>query len=172
MFIEVPYLKFYFVTLSLIYFSTLFGQDFSDIDADLTAVSHSSLAWGDFDNDGDLDILLSGFIPGSYKTDIYRNDNEQFININAGITGVVNSSLAWGDYDNDGDLDILISGVAVPGIYMANIYRNDSGVFTDINAGMIGVEHSSTDWGDYDNDGDLDVLLSGISGSGNIIARI
>ena len=44
---------------------------------------------------------------------------------------------AWGDYDNDNDLDVIITGMN--GGYTSRIYRNDNGVFTDINAGLIGV---------------------------------
>ncbi len=45
------------------------------------------------------------------------------------------------------------------------MYRNDGGgVFTDIGAALTGVYWSSVAWGDYDNDGDLDILLAGDSG--------
>jgi hypothetical protein len=45
---------------------------------------------------------------------------------------------------------------------IAKVYRNDGGgVFTDIGAGLTGVYDSSVAWGDYDNDGDLEILLTG-----------
>ena len=41
----------------------------------LDGASNSSVAWGDYDNDGDLDILLSGWTAaGPYVTKIYRNE--------------------------------------------------------------------------------------------------
>jgi len=50
-------------------------------------------------------------------------------------------------------------------------YRNDgSGVFNNINAGLTGVSGSSAAWGDYDNDGDLDILLAGYTDSGSVAA--
>ncbi len=73
--------------------------------------------------------------------------------------------MAWGDYDNDGDLDILLTGL---GPSISRIYRNDGGTFTDIEAGLPGVNFSSVAWGDYDNDDDLDILLTGQSGSEDI----
>ena len=134
---------------------------FIEINAGLTAVYGSSVAWGDYDNDGDLDILLTGIGDGGAISKIYRNDSGTFIDINAGLTGVYSGSVAWGDYDNDGDLDILLTGALSIFTRISEIYRNDSGIFTNINAGLTGVSSGSVVWGDYDNDGDLDILLTG-----------
>ena len=53
----------------------------------LIGVYYGQVAWGDYDNDGDLDILLSGY--DSYDNtilNIYRNDrNDTFTNINTDI---------------------------------------------------------------------------------------
>ncbi len=98
------------------------------------ALSGSSVAWGDYDNDGDLDILLTGNGAGAIISRVYRNDDGTFTDIEAGLPGVASSSVAWGDYDNDGDLDILLTGVGI-----SRIYRNDDGTFTDIEAGLPGV---------------------------------
>jgi hypothetical protein len=143
------------------------NEVFTDINASLTGVRSGSVDWGDYDNDGDLDILLSGngienssFISAAK---VYRNDNEVFTDINASLTGVRLGSVDWGDYDNDGDLDILLSGSDSGSITVAEVYRNDGGAFTNINASLTGVYYSSVTWGDYDNDGDLDILLSGIN---------
>jgi FG-GAP-like repeat/FlgD Ig-like domain len=135
---------------------------FTDIGAGLVGVTASSAAWGDYDNDGDLDVLLTGNSDSGDISLIYRNDAGTFTDIGAGLEGVTNSSVAWGDYDNDGDLDVLLAGA--PG-YISLIYRNDAGTFTDIGAGLEGVSQCSVAWGDYDNDGDLDVLLTGYNGS-------
>ncbi|MCB0055267.1 MAG: DUF11 domain-containing protein, partial [Caldilinea sp.] len=52
-------------------------------------------------------------------------------------------------------------------------YRNDGGAFTDINADLPGVHTSSVAWGDYDNDGDLDILFTGDRGTdGSQITRV
>jgi len=136
---------------------------FTAINAGLTASSSGSVAWGDYDNDGDLDILLTGESDSGIISKIYNNDSGTFTDIEAGLTGVAgsySSSVAWGDYDNDGDLDILLTGGSDSG-QIFKIYNNDSGTFTDIEAGLTGGENDkSAAWGDFDNDGDLILVRS------------
>jgi hypothetical protein len=142
------------------------AASFTDSQAGLPRLYMSSVAWGDYDNDGDLDILLTGWTGSGSISRVYENSGGSFADINAGLPGVYRSSVAWGDYDNDGDLDILLTGS-----YLGRIYANHDGIFTDINAGLPGVNLSSAAWGDYDNDGDLDILLTGWSDRG-IVSRI
>ncbi|MGA9383107.1 MAG: S8 family serine peptidase [Phormidium sp.] len=140
------------------------GGNFIDINAPLTGVSNGSAEWGDYDNDGDLDILLTGGRAGSSPVaKVYQNNGGSFTDINASLTGVVGTG-TWGDYDNDGDLDILLTGQAGSDLFISKVYKNESGSFSDINASLIGVvgkSDNSASWGDYDNDGDLDILLIG-----------
>jgi hypothetical protein len=138
----------------------------------LPAVAEGSAAWGDYDNDGKLDILLTGSSGSVSISKIYRNEgNGVFTDINAGLTGVFYSCLAWGDYDNDGKLDILLAG-DTGSSNIAKIYQNDgNGVFTDIEAGLTGVAACSVAWGDYNNDGALDILLTGNDSSYSPVAK-
>jgi predicted nucleotidyltransferase len=152
--------------------SKIFRNDgnniFTDINAGLLGVYYSSVAWGDYDNDGDLDVMLAGWNGSVDVAKIYRNDNGLFIDINTGLTGVRSCSVAWGDYDNDGDLDILLAGYNEAVGNISEIYRNDgSNTFTKQTSIVLeNVGSSSVAWGDYDNDGDLDILLTGANSSG------
>ncbi len=140
---------------------------FSDILAGLPDVADSSVAWGDYDNDGDLDLLLTGDTGTEIISRVYRNDGETFADISAPLPEVKLGSVAWGDYDNDGDLDLLLTGDTGSEI-ISHVYRNDDGTFNATMAGLPGVDTSSVAWGDYDNDGDLDILLTGRNDVGPI----
>ncbi|MDM8008605.1 MAG: VCBS repeat-containing protein [Phycisphaerae bacterium] len=146
--------------------TVLVAQHLTDIGASLTGVGSSSLSWGDYDNDGDLDLAIAGNTGTTYVTKIYRNDGAgAFTDIGANLTGGYTCSLSWGDYDNDGDLDLVIAGNTGT-TYVTKIYRNDGGgAFTDIGANLTGVRFCSLSWGDYDNDGDLDLAIAGDTGS-------
>ncbi len=149
------------------------GSGFSDIGANLSGVWVSSAAWGDYDNDGKLDILLTGAdSSGNFISKVYRNTGSGFSDIGANLPGVVYGSVAWGDYDKDGRLDILLTGVDSSANYITKIYRNTGSGFSDIGANLPGVFHSSVAWGDYDNDGKLDILLTGEDSSGKYISKV
>ncbi len=147
------------------------GATFTDIGAAVTGVDFASIDWGDYDNDGDLDLVIAGryqFTPTQlYSTVIYRNDGAGvFTDIGASIVGVTDGSADWGDYDADGDLDLLITGFDNTFGRHFKIYSNNAGVFTEIGAGLPGFGFSAADWGDYDNDGDLDIAVLGGKSSG------
>ncbi|PKP49428.1 MAG: hypothetical protein CVT94_05005 [Bacteroidetes bacterium HGW-Bacteroidetes-11] len=125
--------------------------------------------WGDFDNDGNIDILITGkdasLTPVSY---VYRNNGDNtFSFANAGLVGTALGPANWIDFDNDGDLDIMLSGQnAGCGNASTRLYANNGvGDFSEFPAGLAYVERAASAWGDYDNDGDYDLVLTGISGS-------
>ncbi|MCD4737496.1 MAG: VCBS repeat-containing protein, partial [Bacteroidales bacterium] len=167
------------LVFSLIAFN-LFPQTFIEqTGISLTGVSYSSVAWGDYDNDGDLDILLTGWSSEGYISKIYKNNGDNSFTEQTSIylTGVYFSSVAWGDYDNDGDLDILITGAT--GAYpdynpISKIYKNNSNnSFTEqTGISLTGVYYGSVDWGDYNNDGNLDILLTGYDENNNRVSKI
>ncbi len=86
---------------------------------------------------------------------------QPFESITSSFPNVGRSYMAWGDYDNDGDLDAAICGITAAGDHISKIYMNDEGTFIDIDAGIKGVKDGSLEWGDYDNDEDLDLLITG-----------
>src|SRR5688572_9666088 len=153
-------------------------QVFGDIAAGITGLSHASAAWGDYDNDGDLDLLMAGSTNNVFSqslTRLWRNDGDgAFTPLNLGLPAVATGAARWGDFDNDGWLDFVLMGYSNT-TNICQIYRNNrNGTFTDINAGLAAISDGSADWGDYDNDGDLDLLVTGatLGGAFTTPARI
>lgn len=166
-------------TLFLLLSELCFAQTFTEqTDISLTAVYNSAVAWGDYDNDGDLDILLTGFTTSNYTpvSKIIKNNGNNVFVEQTGITliGVQYGAVAWGDYDNDGDLDILLAGSTAANTRVSKIYRNDGyDRFTEqTGISLKGTSNGSTTWADYDNDGDLDILITGYTDSGYGISTI
>ncbi len=118
--------------------------------------------WGDYDNDGRLDLLTAGNA-GSWR--LYHNDgNTQFSTVSQGVMGEFGSRGMWGvwaDPDNDGDLDVLAS----PGPTM--FWNDGSGNFARVGASGGWATGPFPDpgwfgggaWGDFDRDGFLDCFL-------------
>ena len=152
-------LSFLFTVLSITF---ICSQSFTDISASITGMGRSAIAWGDYDNDGDLDFIMAGInAAGDKDARLYSNDEGNFDEASKTFVGVEDAAVAWGDYDNDGDLDLVLLGNGSNGD-VCIIYRNDGGdVFTDIEAGLPGISNGDASWGDYDNDGDLDLFVTG-----------
>ena len=103
------------IAAGLLFFGTLSAQTFTSIPHNLPNLGYSGADWGDFDNDGDLDLAVTGTVSaGQSYTGVFRNDGGVFADINAGLIGVRSGRIKWGDYDNDGDLDLLLAGEGDP----------------------------------------------------------
>lgn len=108
---------------------------------------------------GGLTYYQSGITPGAYRLGITP-------------TGGNYASL-WTDFDNDGDLDLFISKCSGPA---CELHRNDgNGVFTDISAlaqvNMTPVQSWSSAIADFDNDGDMDILIGTNGGVRSMLLR-
>ena len=121
-----------------------------------------SAAWGDFDNDGWLDVFVAHELqPGQ----LFRNRGDgTFEDVTArsgiNIVGQVTKGVVWGDYDNDGYPDLYLSNVFGENMLYHN---NRNGTFTEVGKAL-GVEQpiiSFPTWFfDYDNDGWLDIFVA------------
>ena len=146
--------------------STRVELPFASVQPELLGVAHSlANAWGDYDNDGDLDLAVS---LGSGEVRLYRNDRGTLASVGATLDMPQAGShelrgLSWGDFDADGDIDLL--GGATAADKLTKVLRNDGtkrfvDVAADIGLTIPGRSARQTNWIDYDNDGDLDVYAS------------
>ena len=121
-----------------------------------------SNAWGDYDNDGDLDLVIS-FKTGDVR--LYNNEFGGFTNLGPVLGlptgGKERRSIAWGDYNADGYLDLYVGSNRQGN----ELYRNEkSQSFTDVSRQMrVDIPQVSArqiNWIDYDNNGTLDLFVA------------
>ena len=133
----------------------------------------TNCAFQDVDLDGDIDIAFSHDSNALYTNNAgtYSQQPESVIPRNNRWD---TKGLAWGDYNNDGFPDFFVtSGSTVPKRLKTLLYHNNNGIFTahDEVAQSVGVLTNANTWaaawGDYDNDGNLDLFVTVPAGVGD-----
>lgn len=130
---------------------------------DLPCIMFSSIATGDIDHDGDIDLFLSGSWSGNY-TSIYENDGSgNFTEVNPyELTAVCLGSSIFFDANGDGHQDLFYFGRNTTFYGVSKLYLNNgNGQFTDTPVTIDGFQTGSVAAEDYDKDGDMDLLISG-----------
>ena len=136
-----------------------------------------NLAQGDFDNDGNSDVvMLRGAWVGRARLSLLRNKGAgvfEDVTVASGLGDpIASESAVWGDYDQDGRLDLFVCGEfrrdKPEEIDLSRLYHNEgNGTFKNVaeSAGIV-IKYMAkgSAWGDYDNDGLLDLFVSVFDG--------
>ncbi|MBD3290253.1 hypothetical protein GF337_15715, partial [candidate division KSB1 bacterium] len=118
-------------------------------------------AWADYDNDGDPDLYVCNANQNNF---LYQNNGDgTFTKVTTGMLvndGGDSYGCSWADYNNDGFQDLFVANYKEAN----SLYRNNgNGSFTRIFAGSFSQDTGNSygsSWADYDNDGDLDLIIA------------
>jgi hypothetical protein len=129
------------------------------------AVTAYNPAWVDINNDGYPDLWFPDYNGGVGGALLYVNHNgDGTFTVSSGLPSTPNSiASAWADFNNDGAMDLVTFGSDGT----VHLYQNNgSGTFTDIASSSLIAGNGNiraASWGDYDNDGYIDLLVTGSS---------
>jgi hypothetical protein len=151
------------------------GNFTRNTEINLTGHVSSTNAWADYDRDGDLDILANIEKLDDCSTNqlvVFENNGDKtFVPVEFSTLSGINSDylnfmgdMEWGDHDNDGYPDIVVAGqnMCNNGSNINHIYRNNGNkTFSHVSTLVPLGYDVNVDWGDYDNDGDLDLFAFG-----------
>ena len=141
--------------------------------------SNAEFAWGDYDLDGDMDVAIMGDQGNGLETLLYRNeevDGERiFVDSQQNFESLGFGTLKWVDIDKDGLLDLFVSGIGQSGANSL-LYRNTTDIANgidfvlDSSYNFPSLFQTSVDFGDLDNDGDVDYAINGTNSSGQQVS--
>lgn len=173
-----------FSSLTLPIISKLYTNDGSGTFTEVTGtifegVHQSSTAFADIDGDTDIDVLITGQnSSGLSSSKLYTNNGSGVFTEVIGVPfeNVFASSVAFADVDGDADLDVLITGQNSPNFDqpVSKLYTNNgNGIFTEITGTPFeNVFGSSIAFADIDNDTDMDILITGVNSSNQLLSKL
>lgn len=146
-----------------------------DVANDFQPTTEGEFEFADIDNDGDMDLFLTGYMDNNDNgfSGLYINNGTGVFEwiVAVAMEPMRGSSVEFFDYDGDEDLDLLQAGLNDADELVTQLYENDGdGNYTFVmGTPFIGIALGDIDAGDVDGDGDLDIMLNGESDSGYLI---
>lgn len=153
-----------FIIVSIVSFSTMLSQNLKDIEAGIIQVKYGAVAWGDIDNDGDVDLFICGEDASmTHVTKLYENTGDNvFVEIaDFPVPGLSIGAAEWGDFNNDDYIDLLVQGFDGTSGFMKIYENNGDNTFTVLAQNFPPVYMGAVSWVDFNNDDNLDFSING-----------
>ena len=140
----------------------------ASIDNAIPGLYGARFAWGDYNNDGLLDLAVMGQSDNGNITKVYQNTGSAFVDLNLTNRAFRYGDIKWVDLNNDGWLDVAMIGQPGGSGVSFQVLINNKGVFeVKTPASVAGLKYSNMAFGDYDNNGTLDMFTTGQDATGN-----
>jgi hypothetical protein len=130
------------------------------------ALMQGAAAWADYDGDSLQDLFICGLDSGGVRRSylLHNTGSSMDIDTAQSLVQVAFGDAAWGDMDGDGDQDLVVSGETAPRQGATVVYENVGGTMTALSTpNLPGLIAGRTAWADFDQDGNLDLFLTGFS---------
>ncbi|MBU0763613.1 MAG: VCBS repeat-containing protein, partial [Bacteroidetes bacterium] len=154
-------------------FTEITEGDLVNVGTDAAVGGYTGLAWADFNNDGFIDVFITtAWDQVYYRNFLYINNGDGTFTNDTGNVVVNDPRITWSrvginyssapaDYDNDLDIDLFVQSEYTMDRYYTN---NGDGQFTIVEESPLvsnyGIDNGGNAYGDYDNDGDLDLYVT------------
>lgn len=152
---------------------TCFSQNFTlNQNSGILPIQYSSVSFADINQDGFLDLFTVGTHPATPVARMYKNDGTGNFVMHDQSTFIKKreGSCAFGDVNRDGFLDLIVSGSSETGVETKLYLNNAQGNFTlSPSSNFIATMYGDIVMGDFDRDGDVDVICSGMNNSNTFI---
>lgn len=166
---------------SIIYINDGSGAFHESNVTNIPRLIYGSCSWGDFNNDGWADLVITGTtsgFPSDGITQLFINNQDgSFVKSPIQLPGMTWSEVLWFDYNHDGWQDLFLVGLDVSGNFTMKVLVNESGTgLRDSEQAIDFPSGSQTNFGladavagDFDNDMDQDIIVAYTSSmAGNI----
>lgn len=157
--------QFSFTTEEEVYEPLIFMRDTV---SSFTTLRGGDFDWGDYDNDGDKDLIIFGNVGRFPHIEIYENHESTYEKIETDFKLIDpehhgKGCIKWIDYNNDDMLDIVYAGKDSSHQSITLFYQNRGGNFEIDNSMSLKFSEASMDWCDYNLDGFNDLAIWGYS---------